>query len=185
MAALAKPALDNSLREPEWNEADLNMDVVTLSYDRTLRAHACYKPAYPVDLPAPQSEQAQQCGSQEATALVEGPAEKNITAKASARCDADLYGNMRTASVTIRMSKAECERLHRRATEAGVTVSAYVRSCTFEADALRAQVKAALAELRNAGTKGANEQGNKEINLARVFAHVGSLCIGISSRRSA
>jgi len=32
--------------------------------------------------------------------------------------------------------------------EAGLTVSAYLRSCTFEAEALRAQVKEALAELR-------------------------------------
>ena len=55
---------------------------------------------------------------------------------------------LRSASVTIRLSKAECARLHQRAAEAGVTVSAYLRSCTFEAEALRAQVKAALAELR-------------------------------------
>ncbi len=154
LAALAKPARDDSLREPEWNEADLGADVVTLSYDRALRAHARYKPAYPVDLPAPQPEQVQQCGSQETTALVEGLAEKNVAAKASARRDADLYGDLRTASVTIRLSKTECAQLHQRAAEAGVTVSSYMRSCTFEADALRAEVKAALAELRLNANKG-------------------------------
>lgn len=48
------------------------------------------------------------------------------------------------------MSKKECEQLHARSAEAGLTISAYLRSCTFEAEALRAQVKEALAELRSA-----------------------------------
>jgi hypothetical protein len=59
-------------------------------------------------------------------------------------------GDLRSVSVTIRLSKAECARLHKHAAEAGVTVSAYLRSCTFEAEALRAEVKTALAELRSA-----------------------------------
>ena len=54
----------------------------------------------------------------------------------------------KSASVTLRMSEAECEQLRVRAAEAGLTVSAYLRLCAFEADALRAQVKEALAELR-------------------------------------
>jgi hypothetical protein len=52
------------------------------------------------------------------------------------------------ASVTIRLSEPEYEQLHQRAAEAGLTISAYLRSCTFEAEALRAQVKEALADLR-------------------------------------
>ena len=48
------------------------------------------------------------------------------------------------------MSKAECAQLHRRAAEAGLTVSAYLRSCTFEAESLRAMVKEAMAQLRSA-----------------------------------
>jgi hypothetical protein len=47
------------------------------------------------------------------------------------------------------MSKAECAQLHKRAAEAGLTVSAYLRSCTFEAESLRAMVKDALAQLRS------------------------------------
>ena len=58
----------------------------------------------------------------------------------------------KTASVTIRMSEAECDQLHRRATEAGMTISAYLRSCSLEAEALRAQVKTVMAELRAAST---------------------------------
>ena len=56
----------------------------------------------------------------------------------------------RNASVTIRLSEEENARLRERAAEAGLTVSAYLRSCTFEAETLRAQVKQALAELRAA-----------------------------------
>jgi hypothetical protein len=58
--------------------------------------------------------------------------------------------NLKDASITIRMSKAECAQLHRRAAEAGLTVSAYLRSCTFEAESLRAMVKDTLAQLRSA-----------------------------------
>jgi hypothetical protein len=55
--------------------------------------------------------------------------------------------NLKRSSITIRMSEEECAQLHRRAAEAGLTVSAYLRSCTFEAEALRAQVKEVLAQL--------------------------------------
>lgn len=55
--------------------------------------------------------------------------------------------NLKKSSITIRMSEEECEQLHQRAAEAGVTVSAYLRSCTFEAEALRSQVKEVLSKL--------------------------------------
>jgi hypothetical protein len=61
--------------------------------------------------------------------------------------------NLKDASITIRMSKAECAQLHRRAAEAGLTVSAYLRSCTFEAESLRAMVKDTLAQLRSVTTQ--------------------------------
>jgi hypothetical protein len=57
--------------------------------------------------------------------------------------------NLKDSSITIRMSKAECVQLHRRAAEAGLTVSAYLRSCTFEAESLRTMVKDTLAQLRS------------------------------------
>jgi hypothetical protein len=60
--------------------------------------------------------------------------------------------NVKCASITIRLSKAECEQLRNRAAQAGLTVSAYLRSCTFEAEALRAQVKDVLAEMRKAAS---------------------------------
>jgi hypothetical protein len=67
------------------------------------------------------------------------------------RCRATPFErNLKSASITIRLSKVECAQLHRRAADAGLTISAYLRSCTFEAESLRAMVKDTLAELRMA-----------------------------------
>jgi hypothetical protein len=59
----------------------------------------------------------------------------------------------KAASITIRVSAAECVQLRARAAESGLTVSAYLRSCIFEVESLRAQVKDALAQLRSAPPK--------------------------------
>ena len=66
---------------------------------------------------------------------------------------AALERNLKSASITIRLSKAECAQLRKRAAQAGLTVSAYLRSCTFEAETLRTLVKDALAQLRPATSK--------------------------------
>lgn len=63
------------------------------------------------------------------------------------------HPEIRSVSVTVRLSKAECAHLHERAAEAGVTISAYMRSCTFKAETPCAQVKEALAELKSATSK--------------------------------
>lgn len=59
-------------------------------------------------------------------------------------------GDLRTACVTIWMTKTERVRLRRRASESGMTISAYLRSCALEADALREQVKWALVAMKTA-----------------------------------
>jgi hypothetical protein len=61
--------------------------------------------------------------------------------------------NLKCASITIRLSQSECEKLRARAAEADLTVSAYLRSCAFEVESLRAQVKQTLADLRTGETK--------------------------------
>ena len=53
------------------------------------------------------------------------------------------------------LSMAEHAQLRSRAAEAGLTLSAYLRSCTVEAESLRAQVKLTLAKLRG-------EAGNED-----------------------
>jgi hypothetical protein len=60
----------------------------------------------------------------------------------------------RAAIVTLRLSHAESAQLHERAAEAGLTVSAYLRSCVFEVEALRTQVREALSQFRSGASQG-------------------------------
>jgi predicted DNA binding CopG/RHH family protein len=57
---------------------------------------------------------------------------------------------LKCASITIRLSRGDCAQLHQRAAEAGLTVSAYLRSCALEAESLRSLVKETMAQLRTA-----------------------------------
>jgi hypothetical protein len=66
-------------------------------------------------------------------------------------------------TVTIRMSPAECAQLRERAAEAGLTMSAYIRSCVLEAEALRTQVKQALQELRSPVDQELRRQAQSEL----------------------
>jgi len=144
LAALASSANNG----PTWSNEALEDDVVTLSYERALKAHARYKPANPGDRPltAASDVEAQPAIAAEllAGAKLDEAAQARVRTQAAVKCD------RRAASVTIRLSEAECARLRQRAAEAELTVSAYLRSCVLEADALRAQVKQALAEMRTA-----------------------------------
>jgi hypothetical protein len=156
------------------SSSDLGEDVATLSYERALRAHARYRPAnrdldrdsdWVDKSPTPAGDPG---SGAHADAWIETGAGGAIHA-AGAAVAADAApglqtgpareSDLRSASVTIRLSRAECTRLHQRAAEAGLTVSAYLRSCAVEAEALREQVKQALAELR-AGGNGTSERGS-------------------------
>jgi hypothetical protein len=74
--------------------------------------------------------------------------------EAARRARVPFERNVKSSSVTIRLSAEECAQLHRRAAEAGLTISAYLRSCTFEAESLRALVKDTMAQLRAATSTG-------------------------------
>lgn len=173
LAALASPASENASLSEASGESELGEDIVTLSYDRALRAHARYRPA-----------DRRNWQPQPAARVVDN------SAPLASRMPQDAFDrDLRTTSVTVRLSKAECASLHQRATEAGLTVSAYLRSCTMEAEALRAQVKAALAELRSTAPQTGNELGTQndgathrhgEVRLSRVLGRIGKLCLGIS-----
>jgi predicted DNA binding CopG/RHH family protein len=104
----------------------------------------------------------------EAPASADGQAETNSAAQFAADAGQNMAGqahpagldlpagldrNLKTASITIRLSPSECAQLRRRAAEAGLTVSAYLRSCTFETEALRALVKDTLAKMRADGMR--------------------------------
>ena len=132
LAALAEPE-EKPL--PAWNGEGLADDVATLSYERALRAHARYRPAQPdpeprMTAPAPPAQ------------------EKEPEPRPAKDRSADANRSPKSASITLRMSQAECTQLRERAAEAGLTVSAYLRSCAFEVESLRTQVKEALAQMR-------------------------------------
>jgi hypothetical protein len=139
-----------------WDDA-LEDDVATLSYERALRAQARYRSAdseawLPPQAPASSSPGSEADSSSAAAATVP-PAGAGHSpgdfCTGSPSADA-LEPSRKRASITIRVSRQECAQLQQRAAEAGLTVSAYLRSCTLEVEALRTQVKQALAELRSA-----------------------------------
>jgi hypothetical protein len=142
-----------------WNNDDLAEDVATLSYEHALRAHSRYKQPEPGEWGFAQAADlaAQAIEERRAESISAAPPEKlpaardwsaDTAAKPARGASTMLDRNLKRASITIRLSEVECEQLRSRAAQAGLTVSAYLRSCTFEAEALRAQVKEALAELR-------------------------------------
>jgi hypothetical protein len=157
LAALTAPASNGA---PAGDDDDLADDVATLSYERALRNHSRYKSADTggwAPTRAADSKPCRTCGvfppiatsaAQSATLSAEPAWSEDAEPQSAQVVSTTLDQSRKCASVTIRLSKAECEQLRRRAAEAGLTVSAYLRSCTFEAEALRAQVKEVLAELR-------------------------------------
>lgn len=153
LATLASPPREAVDDAAEWSGGDMSDDVVTLSYERALRAHARSRPADASGWPVPQAWRAEASNAEEAMTLPATRVNEESSAEAFEARQSTNDRNLRSTSVTIRLSKAECARLHRRATEAGVTISAYMRSCTFEAETLRAQVKAVLVELKAAASK--------------------------------
>ena len=161
LASLAAPAPKHA---PAWNEDDLADDVATLSYERALRTHSRYRSSELNDRALTQIPAPEPIDFQAACADAAPAAAPTATRQAASTLNADaepatfryqstaLERNLKRASITIRLSSAECAQLHKRAAEAGLTVSAYLRSCTFEAESLRALVKDTLAQLQAAQT---------------------------------
>jgi predicted DNA binding CopG/RHH family protein len=163
----------------DWNDDDPADDVSTLSYERALRTHSRYRAADLTDTsltnpPKPRFVDSYELAPEETQPANAGPpapsASRRVAADSEGKFNQDSSAagqpgaacrpstpferNLKNASITIRMSKEECTQLHRRAAEAGLTVSAYLRSCTFEAESLRALVKDTMAQLRHATAAG-------------------------------
>jgi hypothetical protein len=145
LASLASPAKENESSVSSWPDGDSGDDIVTLSYEQALRQHARYRPADRGESHAPDERDEREEGGPSASE----PKGKNGALAQSGTASRSMHDhNLRTASVTIRLSSSESAQLRRRATEAGMTISAYLRSCVLEADALRTQVKETLAEMK-------------------------------------
>jgi hypothetical protein len=158
LATLASPRPEAAEDESLWTTSDLGEDVATLSYERAMRTLARYRPAERLadrddhpgyGLPMPPAGSEADAGADAGIETDAAGATSTASATTPSTCAAPDR-DLRCASVTIRMSKAECAQLRERAAEASLTVSAYLRSCALEVDALRAEVKKTLAELKTA-----------------------------------
>jgi hypothetical protein len=156
LAAFSPPAAPPRI---DWSEDDLGDDIATLSYEQALRTHSRNRTSSQADWSRQQKDVA---GNGQLNKPASGTEPLAVTA-APARCArpqvpcgvanrraSSPEDSRKAASITIRLSRVECAKLHDRAAEAGLTVSAYLRSCTLEVEALRAQVKEALSQLRPA-----------------------------------
>lgn len=117
-------------RNDTWDDSTLADDVTTISYEQALRAHRRVPLTETLTV-------------NEVSDLVESSAAQTFPPPSR------RY--RKNASITIRLTKEEEAQLRERAAAAQLTISAYLRSCIFEAESLRAQVKEALTQMR-AGT---------------------------------
>jgi hypothetical protein len=125
LASLAAPPQPAG---PEWNDDLLGDDVATLSYEQPVRTDGQDRPQASNREQEPGSESGQSRPDRSGTASPDR--------------------SVKRASITIRLTEPEGAQLRRRAAEAGLTVSAYLRSCVLEVEGLRTQVKETLAQLR-------------------------------------
>ena len=114
----------------DWDLSELPDDVATISYEEALRAYR----------PARTSAFATEGLPEAAPALIP-------TAATANRMPGDK--KRKTTSTTLRLTEGEQAQLHQRAAAAKLSVSAYIRSCIFEAESLRTQVKEALAQMQS------------------------------------
>jgi hypothetical protein len=160
--AVAKPT-----ELPAWNDEELPRDVATLSYERALRKHARYSSGQDGMMAPIRGSQSEDRNPTGQTGTRNAMHNREPLEQAAGAVPMTVR-DRKCASVTIRMSRAEFEQLRERAAEAGLTISAYLRSCTFEAEALRAQVKQALAELRSAHAPDAKPAMDQDMQKAKA-----------------
>ncbi len=136
-----------------WDDSALADDISTISYEQALRTHSRVHNPDPAATPAPF-------------------APENLSIWEDTESSTSPV-NRKAASVTIRLGKAELAQLHQRAAAAGLTVSAYLRSCIFEAEKLRAEVKQALSQMRALEVADPHISGRQESTgwRARFFQH--------------
>jgi hypothetical protein len=139
--------------DSSWDTSALADDVATISYEQALRTHRRVRPA-----------QFATEGLQENHCLHTAPPLAGDSGPA-------LQKTRKAASITIRITADEQAQLHQRAAEAGLSVSAYLRSCIFEAESLRAQVKEALSQMRETTAHQSHLPEEKRFHLFARLMH--------------
>jgi len=161
LAKLAAPERKFPPRSERISEADwLEDDVAVLSYESALKSRARRWGVDPIADEAPSgTDDVFVIGEASARRARPAPVHVPGSLPNSSRLsitEADVpvvvreSGELKRIRITIRMSEAEFAQIRDRAAEAGMAVSAYLRTCTAEIETLRAQVKETLARLRPA-----------------------------------
>ena len=138
-SVLSSIASSKPMPASPWDDSSLAPDVAVISYERALQAQARVRSSDSVASLPPPNSPHTRSASPRATIL------------------------------TLRLSHAEAAQLHERAAEAGLTVSAYLRSCVFEAEALRTQVREALALFRSAACSDPHAIANPQTTAQRTW----------------
>lgn len=113
-------------------------DIAVISYEQALRAHTRHTPAAPMPAGPASHPEPKTSRAVDDLPMARPQPKRRIPLKA--------------ASVTVRLTDEEQRLLHERAEAAGITVSAYLRSCLFEVEKLRAEVRAAVEGLEASRT---------------------------------
>lgn len=125
------------LQNEPWDDTALADDVVTLTYEQALGSARQARFPEPATKPLLDNK-------------ARKPAESNLQPRKPQYSKGTKQ--QRTASITLRVTAEEQTRLHERAIAAQLSVSAYLRSCIFEAESLRTQVKEALEQMQRTQT---------------------------------
>lgn len=149
LSALSSPISFEADRDLDLNHEGLADEVATISYERALRRQASCRSS-PENVEAVRPPTNKPSGNQRTSVFSSGSAVGMIASNSEQ--------DRKAASITIRLSKAECDQVRRRAAEAGLTVSSYLRSCVLEAETLRAEVKEALTKFREHSSLDSNAQ---------------------------
>jgi hypothetical protein len=139
--------------DSSWDTTALADDVATISYEQALRTHRRVRP------------------SQSATEQLPNENGALPTNPSTTRPATSDRKTLKNASITIRLTADEQAQLHQRAAEAGLSTSAYLRSCIFEAESLRAQVKEALSQIRKTAAYESPAPTQKRFHLFARLMH--------------
>lgn len=160
-STLGTPGSGKAGSSAAWDLDGLEDDIAAISIESALKSRAGRDPVRPdspaespagadPDLAAPRKPPLPERNPGWKRSPVSTAAHRLTIVEVAGPQPAGAAIHLKQASITIRVSKAECAQLRARAAESGMTVSAYLRSCTFEVESLRKQVKVALAQLQSA-----------------------------------
>jgi hypothetical protein len=161
LASLAAPAFASANPDSIWNEDGLADDVAVLSAEGALRSdlsdgQEVRERSLSGAPSAGDSNRGSQFSASDARSKNPHP-ESGVVSdsipEARNAGSGQAARDLKRTSITVRLTEAECAQLRARAAESGLTISAYLRSCTVEIESLRAQVKVALAEMKSAAAR--------------------------------